>query len=327
MRQFSFLHIFPLLLIFASCVTPQSRKSTADSFAITTRFNPDLFGTIEIVLENDHYRAQLKTNGPHHREKGFEEGYYYWHGIRNWEYKKYGIDQAIGAGIDLNHFRGNCYKTEMLEDGTDTKTIRLYYHTYKRFILAEADIDTITNKLISEYTIFRNSPVIKIRYVSYAESSGWSNIFDIGSPGGLEGQYMAKTKVYGQEKLGHDLIYHEKALWQGYQISYDEVLKDDSTGAPLIYKGHFIMAVANPKNGIGFGRVMPKYEKGKTGGVKILKLLWDQGFEVFPSMAKEVASDTPPFIGYIYPFEGGLDAGIAIGKSIVDGQPLHDRVK
>lgn len=307
------------------CSPPSEKKEDAEQvFKITSLDDPDLFGSKIVKLENSVFSAEMRLNGPHHTEKGYTDGYYYWHNIRNFVFKKHNIDQALGygAGIDCNHFRGNCFKTEMVQDDEEQKTIRLYYHSTPKYILSEADLDTTTSIIVSEYTIYPNSPVIKVKYVNYSENSGWANIFDIGAPGGIKEQYKAKTKVYGQDGLAEGLVYHEEALWQGFEMHEKGHVEDAPDGGSLSYKDNLIMVVGNPENGIGFGRVMPIFKPDVQGGVQIFKLLWDQGFEVFPSTHYTPKAQQKSFQGYIFLFDGGLDQGIERGKAIADGDLL-----
>jgi len=308
-----------LIIMLQSCTLSGTSGPSDPELKISVTDDPDLFGSKQVTFENSLYRAVLKSNGPYHKD--WKDGPMFWHHIRSWALKSNGIDQAKGAGIDCNHFRGNCYKTEMLHDGDDRKSIRMYYHADARYILAEEDIDSSVTQIVSDYTLFPNSPVIKVHYISYMKHNGWANAFDIGSPGGLTGRHKAMTRVYGQENWIHELIYHEETYWRGFTIKPDEP-GEYPDGGPLNYKDHFIMAVGNPENGVGFGRVMPIYKPGKAGGCRIFKLLWDQGFELFPSTGLSNHPDRLPYDGYIFLFNRGLDDAIEMGKAIVDGDML-----
>ncbi len=299
-----------------SCGKTTTPKSIDAELNISVAEDEDLFGSLQVILENSIYKAVMRSNGPHHKE--YKDAPLFWHHIRSFIYKSNGIDQAKGCGIDCNHFRGNCYKTEMVYDGSDKKTIRMYYHSDPRRILSEDDIDSTNLPMISEYTIYANSPIIKVKYVAYKQNNNWGNAFDIGSPGGVTEQFKATTRVFGQEKFTRKLTYHEDAYWQGFQVGEKDSV-DSEDGGALNYKGHFIMAVGNPENGIGFGRVMPIYKSGTSGGVRIFKLLWDQGFETFPATGSNSLADTPSYTGYIFLFDKGVDDAIEIGKKIIDG--------
>ena len=53
------------------------------------------------------------------------------------------------------------------------------------------------------------------------------------------------------------------------------------------------MAVSNPKNSRGFAQIMPVFKKSKQGGVRIVKLLFDRGFETFPRTDQGFAPLSP----------------------------------
>jgi len=80
------------------------------------------------------------------------------------------------------------------------------------------------------------------------------------------------------------------------------------------------MAVGNPENGRGFGRVMPIFKRGERGDVRIVKLLSGQtfdgqGIETFPKTGQPYA---PAFSGYLFVFQEGLDRAVERGKALVD---------
>jgi hypothetical protein len=81
------------------------------------------------------------------------------------------------------------------------------------------------------------------------------------------------------------------------------------------------MAVGNPGNGRGFGRVMPVVESG-SGGARIVKLLFNRGFETFPRTGQGFAL---PFTGYLFVFTAGLDNAIQMGQRIAAGDMLIGR--
>ncbi|MHC4714915.1 MAG: hypothetical protein ACYTAN_16860, partial [Planctomycetota bacterium] len=234
------------------------------------------------------------------------------HAIRDWVIKSSGRDQ-VTAYIDACAQRGPLKKATLVADGAGAKTVRLEYSD---------DADNII--AISEMTVFRDSPVIRTRYLKYTK---WTNTVEIGDPGGPRDEEdegliseRAETRVYGQgefeKKCGRGIVFHEESYWN----TFDEPQKDTdpADAGPLNYKGHLIMAVADRGSGEGFGRVMPVKTPGK-GGVKILKLLWNRGFECFPATGQQ---ERPPFTGYIYVFTDGLDEAIETGKRIVDGDML-----
>lgn len=256
---------------------------------------------LAVTLENSVFRAVIRVN------EGGDYGHE--HAIRDLVLKSSGRDQ-VEAFIDACAQRPPLKSAEVIAADDETSTVRLAY--------AAPGGET---KAVSEATIFRDSPVIRIDYVQYTP---WTNTVDIGHPGGQveapDGgivEVTSETRIYGQEKFlemyKRDLVYHEESYWNTFDAPQKET--DPADAGPLNYNGHMIMAVAGEENGEGFGRVMPIRMEGK-GGNKILKLLWDKGFECFPATGDQ---ERLPFTGYVYVFTGGLDEAIEMGKKIVDG--------
>mgnify|MGYP001167360091 CR=1 FL=1 len=281
-------------------LAPVALAASADSPSITI----DASGELPIVtLETSVYTAVIRVN-PGGGDFGNE------HAIRDWTLKSFGIDQ-VDAFIDACAQRGPLKNARLVSEDADSKTVRLEYSGKPDEIIA-----------VSELTIYRDSPVIRIDYLQYPS---WTNTVDIGAPGGLDSdskdwKSRACTRVHGQkeykEKYGRDLVFHEESYWN----TFDEPQKDTDPvdGGPLNYNGHLIMAVADLESGIGFGRVMPVKTPGK-GGISILKLLWNQGFECFAATGDD---DRPSYTGYIYVFATGLDEAMKIGRHIADGDML-----
>jgi hypothetical protein len=270
---------------------------------ITVGTDPEYPEFLSVEFENSIYRAvirvrqrKIKVNGP------FD------HCIRDWIIKNLNLDQ-VNSTIDGSAHRPLCQKAHIIYDKDDKKTIRLIYGE---------------NDFINHYTIFPNSPVIKVEYVKYdmnTKEGDWCNIVDIATPGGVEEKFTATTRLYGQVNWIRPLTYHEDVYWSIHynpQKPFYQIV-DDSSGGSLNYKGHFIMVVGNPENRVGFGRVIPIYQEGKNGGVWILKLLWDLGFEPFISTGQ---SFRPSFSGYIFVFDKGVEKAIEMGQRIVDGDML-----
>jgi len=259
-----------------------------------------------VTLENGLYRAVVRENpggGKYENE----------HAIRDWVIKESGLDQ-VSAYLDASTNRGVVTSAEVTFNGPRRKSVRLIY--------GPPDGGEVTG--VSEYTIRAGSPVIEIRYEKYPP---WTNLVDIGAPGGLEGPEGsmfppgAETRIYGQEeyrrRFGRGLVYHEESYWNTYD---DEYASDPPDAGPLNYRGHLVMAVANTETGVGFGRVLPVRGQ-RRGGVRIVKLLWNTGFECFASTGEE---GRPPFTGYLYFFTDGLDAAIERGKRIAEGAAPAD---
>lgn len=293
-----------LLGLFSLTCKSQSEKPLSKAESLT---DSDLKITIEdeltytqakkVTLENSIYKAVLRT-----RERNPNlikaAGGEYGTAILDWIIKSNNQDQ-ISWGMNASEHWTHCVEAYLTYDGDDKKIVRLIHSE---------------NDFIIDYTIFPNSPVIKIDYINYYNKKhGWFNIVDIGTPGGIKERHKAVTKIYGQERWIHELQYHEESYWN---IFKKDGYNDDPTAGSLNYKDHLIMVLANPENGVGYGRVMPIYKEGDKGGTRILKLLWDIGFENFAGTGQ---SFRPPFSGYIFIFETGLDNAMELGKSIVDG--------
>jgi hypothetical protein len=245
---------------------------------------------LKAVFENSVFRGVFSTNsgGPCNVEHAFKE----------WTVKSSGRDQA-GSYIEACAHRGPARKMELVLDNDNEKRLRV-----------EFGCDA-PDAFINEYTIYANSPVIKIDYLKYG---GWTNTVDISSPGGAgNGQYL----FYGAEEYNRqvrDYVLYEESYWNthdggGYS-------NDPIDGGPLNYNGHMIMCVANPENDEGWGRVMPIFEEGVCGGMKIVKLLFNAGFETFPGTGQGYR---PAYTGYLFLFTRGLDSAVNMGVEIVDG--------
>ena len=76
------------------------------------------------------------------------------------------------------------------------------------------------------------------------------------------------------------------------------------------------MTVSDPESGIGFARVLPIYREGEQGGARIVKLLWDPGFEPFISTGQMYRG---PLTSYLFVFQDGANTAIEQAMSIVDG--------
>ena len=248
---------------------------------------------LEVTFENSVYKAVIREND------GGTCGHE--HSIRDWVMKSNNTDQ-VNHYIDASAQRGPLKNVTVLHDSADSIKFRMEYR----------DCNDNYIPTISEYTFYPGSPVIKIDYLKY---TSWTNTVDIGTPGGSSNRNDFETKTYGQESYIRNLQYHEKSYWNTYDGG--EYINDPKDGGSLNYKGHMIMAVANKKTDIGYGRVMPIITDQK-GGIKVLKLLWNQGFETFPATGRGQAIRLP-YTGYIYLFDTGLDSAIVMGQKIVDG--------
>jgi hypothetical protein len=268
-----------------------------------------------IVLENSRFRAVVAT------KKGGRCGIE--SGILEYINKATGTDQ-VASIVDANYMRGPITSAEITDDGP----------RFKRVVMTFEDLPDEEQKDNSgsvAYTIFANSPVLKIEYLDRLPPP--DPIVDLGAPGGVrrgtgrgfsEG---ASTRVWGQEEF-KELVSHPATYWTS--VSDDPRLAGalgPVDGGPLNYNGHIIVAVASDATGEGYGRVVPIHRDGESGGARHLKLLWNTGIEFYakPWTDNEYGSSAeeqtyaPPFVAYLFFFDKGLDAAMKIGKAIADG--------
>jgi hypothetical protein len=136
---------------------------------------------------------------------------------------------------------------------------------------------------------------------------GWWNTVDIGRPGGeSQGVY----KIHGMEDYFRKIELYPGSYWNTYDPDYKT---DPEDGGVLAYKGHLIMLVGDLESGAGFGRIIP-VKTGKSGGVKILKLLNRRGFETFPATGDK----GEPYSSAIFVFDKGLDQAMEMAKKYID---------
>lgn len=247
-----------------------------------------------VELENSIYRAVIRTN------QGGACGVE--HAIRDWVIKAADEDQ-VDNYIDACAQRGPLIRAEVVYDGPERKTLRGEYE--------DCPQGSGDNSAVIEYSIFAHSPVIRIDYLRYPSS--WANTVDIGTPGGTR---RGEFRFFGQREYAaqvRDIAAYPESYWNTYDGG--EYRDDPPDGGPLNYESHVIMAVGNPENGRGFGRVMPVFERERQGGMRIIKLLFDRGFETFPRTGQEFA---PPFTGFLFAFAEGLDEAVEMGQRIVD---------
>ena len=242
--------------------------------------------TPTVTFENALYKGVMRENPG--GECGTENA------IRDWTLKSNNLNQAAYL-IDACAQRGPLQKASVIFERPDSAKIKLEYKDCKKGGI----------NAISEYTIYRNSPFIKIDYVKIPD--GWWNTVDIGRPGG--GKY-GMYKIFGQEDYIKTMQKYPDSYWNTHDKGYE---KDPKDGGALNYKGYMIMLIGNINNGSGFGRIMP-IKTDKTGGLKILKLLNGRGFETFPSTGDKAK----PYSAAIFVFEDGLVNALAQAKIYID---------
>jgi len=260
--------------------TPVSNKENACTIQI------DEGNGISVHLENTLFKATVRGH------KGAKCGTE--HAIRDWVWKGTNQNQAAFL-IDACAQRGPLAKATLLFQHTDSASVKLEYQA--------CDGDTV--HAVSQYTIYRNSPFIKIAYLSYPD--GWWNTVDIGRPGG---QPQGVYHIYGMEEYPRDFVLYPESYWNTHDPGYESDPKD---GGVLNYRGHVIMIVADRVDGAGFGRIMP-IKTATEGGMRILKLLHRRGFETFPG----TGGTNMPYTAALFAFDGGIEKAVDTAKEYVD---------
>jgi hypothetical protein len=295
MRFRTFSVILCVFLLLDSCGrVPSGLDENDPEMHILIDTDPDYPEHPRIVMENSMFKAVFRVN------EGGVTGIE--HAIRDWILKSTKQDQ-VDLFVDACAQRPPCVDAYLIKDDISCKSVQMIFGD---------------RQFINVYTIFPNSPLIKIEYNKYDhKESYWCNTVDIGTPGGLSQRYRAKTIVYGSDRHLRDISYHEDSYWNTFDGG--EYAQDPLDGGALNYHDHVIMLVGNPETGIGFGRIMPVYLKGRQGGIRILKLLWDRGFETFAATGKS-QTYRPAFTGYVFLFDKGFEPAVDFAKSVIDSE-------
>ncbi len=239
-----------------------------------------------VGFENDLFKGTIRSH------KGGACGSE--HAIRDWMIKSRNVNQA-GFLIDACAQRGPLKQASILFENRDSASVQLEY----------GDCKTGLIHAVSVYTVYRNSPFIRINYMKYPV--GWWNTVDIGRPGGeKQGVY----KIHGMEDYFRKIVLYPASYWNTYDPGYEA---DPENGGVLAYKGNLIMLVGDLESGAGFGRIIP-VKTGKSGGIKILKLLNRRGFETFPATGDK----GEPYSSSIFVFDKGLDQAMEMAKKYID---------
>jgi hypothetical protein len=258
-------------------------------------------GYPQVTLENSVHKIVIRAgNGG---ATGIE------HAIRDWIIKTSNNADIVNDYIDATAQRGPCTSATITNNGTDEKTVRLNYFY--------SDDYNDYNGIV-DYTIFANSPIIKVDYVQYDYSGGWANHVDRTIINNGE------HAVCGQDSYG-PFVYYPNKYWDAGNDGTDPI-----DGGALNFREHMIMAYGQTgSTGYGYGRIMPVYyfnQPGKTnqGGIRIMNLLSSiRGFEVFSAAGQGYK---PSFTGFLFSFSEGIDNAISLGENIVDakvdGTPL-----
>lgn len=209
------------------------------------------------------------------------------------------IDEMARGGGDRGTLSD---KTGIIYEGKDKKTVHLEWDN---------------GASIQEITIFKDKPYLKIDYVDM-----YINICDLGNNEVFEdGEYA----IFGADSWRE---LREKQLSSGFKVDSNahHALTNDlfpqypnpllgewnieEKDNPMNYKGWYILGVHSPKNGVGYGRVIP------ANVIDHLKLLNNSGFEQFPFWFGKQTKR--PFSEYLFAIKGGKDEIISMGKEIVE---------
>lgn len=203
----------------------------------------------------------------------------------------------------------NINKTQLtgtiINDGTTEKTVRI----------------TQDCGITEEFTVYANSPVLKVNYVSYTYD--WidnRNSRNIDKPGDPFGQAEPHDVViYGSETwlqtnnylcTGSENTFCQNTVYDRLGIGGRS---DPADGGPLSYKGNFIMGFTEKATQLGYGRTLPVARLG-TWWVHI-----NESYEYLFHHLSGPNSQGPPFIGHLFMVNNGPTELLSIGKSAVDG--------
>jgi hypothetical protein len=238
----------------------------ADAVSIT------ITGSNTIELENSVIKAKYQPNS--------HDG-----GMVNFIIKEFNDDVAGGGGgerLDAGHERGAPKKATIIKDEPDEKTVEIEWTNYGK----------------SQVTIFKDSPVLRIHYLSMWHIFEW---------GDNRNTNNGRFEIYGaaefQELRGLSKMYPQYKESGGdpyFQVSKQGV------DCPLNYQGHVILGMYHKDTQRGFVRVMPIDKLDK------LKMMTGCGFEMYRNKT--------PLTGYLCAITGGAEQVIAYGKLLAEGK-------
>lgn len=254
-------------------------------------------GYPKVNLENSVFSAEIY--GADNGAGGIE------HAIRKWTIKSQNeelVGDSSGKYVDACAFRLEMTSATVTDDSADKKTVRCVYR------------NSGSGTSTTDYTIFANSPVIKVDYVEY--SGSWNNTVDLFSLGSGTG---TSWRYYGDDTYLRTIAgsFYDASYWN--TVDGGVYANDPADGGALNYQNHFIGAVARTSTGCGIARISPVFADNTRGGARILKNLnfssASQGFETFPGTGQ---SYRPAYTGYLLIFDDGVDQAIASAQQIVD---------
>jgi hypothetical protein len=274
------------LIAMISTLSLGSCKTKTDVFVQTQK---DKNGNWEILLENSKIKIRYGYKIIHVAEGMITDLYM----------KAFPEESLEGWILDGAAHRGVITNAEVVKDSVTEKTVRVTWAPHKVWA------KRLPGPAISEFTIYPDSQVLKIHYVSFY----FPHICDIGlykdtvNVADCGGAYS----IYGFKKdsipLYEDCLYWVRDSCMGC-FGKRASLGYAIDPSPLLYKGWFIMAVYKKDNQHGFARVFP------ANNIICIKLLWNKGFEIFPKHNDLTC--------YLYPFSNGGKEAVEFGKKLVD---------
>lgn len=268
---------------------------TAPSFVLDPELEVEIHPQLEFVrLENSQIRIVFREHLP---------------GI-SWQIRDFVIKGANEDQFPL----GNEFMNAGAGDGLiQSVTLVEDFPSHKkvRFVWGRWDVGKQQHapdqKIIEEFTIYPHSRFVRVDYVDIQ----WkTNISDLGQPGGtLAGEHIA----HGGEGAPRGYLTHDEPLGVFYSRYPGDGVFDPPDGGPLNYNGNFVVAVFNPANGRGFGRVTPVFD---TDVIKLLLL--PQSRRGLEHQTHAFNQPHAPFVGYIYAVTGGGQDALDFGRMLVD---------
>jgi hypothetical protein len=250
----------------------------------------DSAGKLEVVLENNRLRCRYGWAMPDQTPESYITDLMSKHATGPQSHCL--ADAGAASRIDAAAGRGELTDAVVVYRNIHEATARLTWRSLEG------------PSAIQEVTIYEDRPYLKIHHRAWAV-----NIVDIATPGGIrQGQYT----VHGAEQWKREFTFYPEIYFDRYSgdIGYQNITEIDEPGS-LSFHGWFIMGIANPVNGTGYGRVAP------VENIDIVKLLFKEpalgqrGFELFPCYQREHT----PFISYLFVF---AEDAIELGKRIVE---------
>lgn len=249
----------------------------------------DANGRAEATLEN----SQIAVRYGYKLSKDSEEGM-----ITRFVFKPRNIDQA-GSLLDAAAHRGVPRSADIVSDSGGVKTVRFEWERHAN--------GKFKDRAVADISVYPERPYIRVDHHRFA----FAHICDISMPGGRacrsnDARCGGKYAIFGYSSPNPPLyercFYWDKPGNFGCQPDPDGIGGDPSS---LSYRGWYILTVRDPESGVGWGRLVP------VAKVQVIKLLWNEGFEIFPKRET-------PFTTYLFALEGDERAAINIGKRLVD---------